>query len=194
MSSENHTYASPLISPYYTQSQKRSIEYADGRVARDTQLFVTAEAAVPIALDEPPYPQETKEVAVQDVITKHMQSPNYTGLETRPSRADYELVASIIFGNASKYPRWWSFQATSTVQKPAEVQAQQRFSRPELPSPSSSDPPYITTWLELAHSVKREYNSDTDPSPFASGYAAIRGEMLLNTDSSTQVRLAYCQL
>lgn len=119
MSLKNHAYASPPISPYDTQSQKENMEYADDRGTRDPQLFVAGEAAAPIALDEPLFPQETKEPASQDLIAQHMQSSDYARLQNKPSRADYELVVSFrstVYEQAFKDLRRWRAQERSFEQ------------------------------------------------------------------------------
>jgi hypothetical protein len=104
-------YASPPISPYDTQSQKENMESSDEQCARDPQLFVAADTAVPIA-HMPLFPDESPESASQDAITAHMNSQDYAQLESKPSRADYELAItfrSTVFASATKNPRqWWA--------------------------------------------------------------------------------------
>jgi hypothetical protein len=107
-------YASPPISPYDTQSQKENmeiVEIVEEQGTRDPQLFVSGDAAVPIA-NMPLFPQESVESASQDAITQHMNSQNYARLESKPTRADYELAVSFrsnVFALATKNPRqWWA--------------------------------------------------------------------------------------
>jgi hypothetical protein len=104
-------YASPPISPYDTQSQKENMEIVEEQGTRDPQLFVSGDAAVPIA-NMPLFPQESVESASQDAITQHMNSQNYARLESKPTRADYELAVSFrsnVFALATKNPRqWWA--------------------------------------------------------------------------------------
>jgi len=103
-------YASPPISPYDTQSQKENMESADEPCTRDPQLFAFRDAAAPIA-HVPLFPQESAEpadAASQHAITEHMNSQNYARLQSKPSRADYELAVSFrsnVFASATKNPR-----------------------------------------------------------------------------------------
>lgn len=107
-------YASPPISPYDTQSQKENMECVDEQHMRDPQLFASSMRAPFIAPDEPLFPQssqESTEPASQDVIAEHMKSPKYASLESKPSRADYELAVSLqstVYEQYNKNPRaWW---------------------------------------------------------------------------------------
>ncbi|KAF1834653.1 SWIRM domain-containing protein FUN19 [Decorospora gaudefroyi] len=104
-------YASPPISPYDTQSQKENMELAEAQGARDPQLFVSGDAAVPL-VDVPLFPRESVESASQDAITEHMNSQDYARLESKPTREDYELAVSFrsnVFALATKSPRrWWA--------------------------------------------------------------------------------------
>lgn len=106
--SHRDAYASPPISPYDTQSQKETISIADEHGMRDPQLFVSGDAAVPVA-DVPLFPQDAAE---PDVISRHMKSQDYEQLESKPSREDYELAISFrstVFKSAVKDPRaWWN--------------------------------------------------------------------------------------
>ncbi|KAH8712220.1 hypothetical protein GQ44DRAFT_752272 [Phaeosphaeriaceae sp. PMI808] len=142
MSSNHDAYASPPISPYDRQSQKENLEYTDDRGTRDPQLFVSAGPAVSMALDEPLFPQDTMEPASQDIITEHMQSPDYARLESKPSRADYELVVSFrstVFESALKNPRAWREQERKFEQhygRPSGVQKRTTLKK-LAPAPSS---------------------------------------------------------
>jgi hypothetical protein len=104
-------YASPPISPYDTQAQKENMESGDEQCTRDPQLFVSVDAAAPIA-HMPLFPEESPESASQDAITAHMNSSDYAQLESKPSRADYELAITFrsnVFALATKDPRkWWA--------------------------------------------------------------------------------------
>jgi hypothetical protein len=104
-------YASPPISPYDTQAQKENMESGDEQCTRDPQLFVSVDAAAPIA-HMPLFPEELPESASQDAITAHMNSSDYAQLESKPSRADYELAITFrsnVFALATKDPRkWWA--------------------------------------------------------------------------------------
>lgn len=103
-------YASPPISPFDSQSQKENMDIVEEQGTRDPQLFVPSDAALPIA-HVPLFPQDSGESASQDVITEHMNSVDYANLESKPSRAEYELVVafhSTVFENVVKDPRqWW---------------------------------------------------------------------------------------
>ncbi|KAF1844770.1 uncharacterized protein K460DRAFT_405054 [Cucurbitaria berberidis CBS 394.84] len=104
-------YASPPISPFDTQSQKENVDMLEDQGSRDPQLFVSGDAAVPVA-DVPLFPpQESAEPASQDIIAEHMKSSDYAQLECKPSREDYELAISFrstVFDLAVKNPRkWW---------------------------------------------------------------------------------------
>lgn len=82
---------------------------ADVQGSRDPQLFASR-GTVAAGTLEPLFPQESSEPASQDAITQHMQSPDYTRLQTKPSRDDYELAISfrsIVFESALKNPRAW---------------------------------------------------------------------------------------
>lgn len=109
--SNRDAYASPPISPFDTQSQKENMEIADEQGTRDPQLFVSGDAAAPIA-HVPLFPQESPEQASQDLIAEHMKSLDYARLESKPTREDYELAISFrstVFDMAVKNPRqWWA--------------------------------------------------------------------------------------
>ncbi|KAF2028606.1 hypothetical protein EK21DRAFT_69513 [Setomelanomma holmii] len=137
------SYASPPISP--EEAHKENMEFMAEQGARDPQLFASAGAAVPIAPDEPLFPQESQEsteVASQDPITEHMNSPEYAILKSKPNRKDYELVVSFtstVFEKACADPKsWWAQERKydSYYGKPTGVQK-----RPALkklaPAPSS---------------------------------------------------------
>jgi len=125
-------YASPPISPYDTQAQKESMESADEHCTRDPQLFAFRDAAAPIA-NVPLFPQESANAASQDAITLHMNSRDYARLQSKPTRADYELAVSFrstVYAQASKNPRaWWAqerkfdsyYGKPTGVQKPAAL-------------------------------------------------------------------------
>lgn len=103
-----HAYASPPISPYETQSQKENMEVVDEQGAVDPQLFASSSNPAPIAL-EPLFPQEP----ASQTISKHMQSPSYARLQTRPSLEEYELAVtfrSTVYEQALKNPRAWREQ------------------------------------------------------------------------------------
>lgn len=135
-------YASPPISPFDPLSQKENMEDTEEQNACDPQLFSSRGAAVPIALDEPLFPQEAPMPASQDAITEHMNSPDYARLESKPSREDYELAVSFrstVYEKALKNPRAWREQERKFEQyygRPTGVQK-----RPVLkklaPAPSS---------------------------------------------------------
>ena len=138
-------YASPPISPYDTQSQKESMEGVEEQGTRDPQLFATSNAAVPIALDEPLFPQESQgsaEPASQDAISEYMKSNHYARLPSKPSREEYELVVSFrstVFESALKNPRAWRERERQYEQhygRPAGVQKRQPLKK-LAPAPSS---------------------------------------------------------
>ncbi|RYN16426.1 hypothetical protein AA0115_g12371 [Alternaria tenuissima] len=134
-------YASPPISPYDTQAQKENMESADEQCTRDPQLFAPADAAAPIA-DMPLFPEESSESASQEAITAHMNSKNYAQLESKPSRADYELTATFVsnvFALAKKDPKaWWAQERRfdSYYGKPTGVQKRSPLKK-LAPAPSS---------------------------------------------------------
>ncbi|KAI4604976.1 uncharacterized protein J4E88_009511 [Alternaria novae-zelandiae] len=136
-------YASPPISPYDTQAQKENMESSEEQCTRDPQLFVSADAAAPIA-HMPLFPDESPESASQDVITAHMKSHDYAQLQSKPSRADYELVAkvrSIVFREACNNPKAWWAQERAFDKQIDEVRSGRVQKRPALkklaPAPSS---------------------------------------------------------
>jgi hypothetical protein len=134
-------YASPPISPYDTQSQKENMESSEEQGTRDPQLFVSPDAAVPIA-HMPLFPDESPESASHNVIAAHMKTQDYAQLQSKPSRADYELAAtfrSTVFASVCKDPKqWWAQERRfdSYYGRPTGVQK-----RPVLkklaPAPSS---------------------------------------------------------
>ncbi|RYN96971.1 hypothetical protein AA0119_g7901 [Alternaria tenuissima] len=134
-------YASPPISPYDTQAQKENMESADEQCTRDPQLFAPADAAAPIA-DMPLFPEESSESASQEAITAHMNSKDYAQLESKPSRADYELTATFVsnvFALAKKDPKaWWAQERRfdSYYGKPTGVQKRSPLKK-LAPAPSS---------------------------------------------------------
>lgn len=134
-------YASPPISPYDTQAQKENMESADEQCTRDPQLFAPVDAAAPIA-DMPLFPEESSESASQEAITAHMNSKDYAQLESKPSRADYELTATFVsnvFALAKKDPKaWWAQERRfdSYYGKPTGVQKRSPLKK-LAPAPSS---------------------------------------------------------
>ena len=134
-------YASPPISPYDTQAQKENMESADEQCTRDPQLFAPVDAAAPIA-DMPLFPEESSESASQEAITAHMNSKDYAQLESKPSRADYELTATFVsnvFALAKKDPKaWWAQERRfdSYYGKPSGVQKRSPLKK-LAPAPSS---------------------------------------------------------
>jgi hypothetical protein len=144
--SKGDAYASPPISPYDPQSQKENMEDAGDQGSRDPQLFVSGGTAVPIAL-EPLFPQDTTESVPQDAITKHMKSSDYARLQSKPSREDYELVASFrftVYEQAFKNPRAWREQERKYEEyygRPTGVQKRQALKKlAPAPSPRSRQP------------------------------------------------------
>ena len=135
-------YASPPISPYDTQSQKENMESADDNCTRDPQLFAFRDAAAPIA-HVPLFPQESADSASQDAITVHMNSQDYARLQSKPTRADYELAVSFrsnVFALAVKNPRaWWAQERKldNYYGKPTGVQKRSALKK-LAPAPSSS--------------------------------------------------------
>jgi hypothetical protein len=120
-------YASPPISPYEPHAQQDNInmDCMSDRGSRDPQLF-GGDASHSIAPDVPLFPQESTQPhphpqsqppqpqlqpPSQDVISEHMESSRYARLQSKPVRADYELVVSFqstVFAQAMKNPRrWW---------------------------------------------------------------------------------------
>ncbi|CAN9357035.1 unnamed protein product [Alternaria alternata] len=134
-------YASPPISPYDTQAQKENMESADEQCTRDPQLFAPVDAAAPIT-DMPLFPEESSESASQEAITAHMNSKDYAQLESKPSRADYELTATFVsnvFALAKKDPKaWWAQERRfdSYYGKPTGVQKRSPLKK-LAPAPSS---------------------------------------------------------
>jgi hypothetical protein len=134
-------YASPPISPYDTQAQKENMESADEQGARDPELFPPADAAAPIA-QMPLFPDESPESASQDAITTHMNSHDYAQLESKPSRADYELAVSFrsnVLEQAQKDPKaWWAQERRfdNYYGKPTGVQKRSPLKK-LAPAPSS---------------------------------------------------------
>ncbi|KAG9194943.1 hypothetical protein G6011_00063 [Alternaria panax] len=134
-------YASPPISPYDTQAQKDNMESAMEQCTRDPQLFAPVDAAAPIA-DMPLFPEESPESVSQDAITAHMNSKDYAQLESKPSRADYELAATFrsnVFAYAFKDPKvWWAQERRfdSYYGKPTGVQKRTPLKK-LAPAPSS---------------------------------------------------------
>jgi hypothetical protein len=144
--SKRIAYASPPISP--EEAHKENMEFMAELGARDPQLFVPGGAAVPIAPDEPLFPQESQESqeatepANQDAITEHMNSAEYANLKSKPKRRDYELIVSFhstVFEKACADPKGWWKQERGYDQyygRPTGVQK-----RPALkklaPAPSS---------------------------------------------------------
>lgn len=137
----NPAYASPPISPYDPQSQKENMEVVEAHDNRDPQLFVSGGASI-AGTEVPLFPKESSQEPSQDVIAEHMKSQDYAQLESKPSRADYELAISFrstVFDNFSKNPRaWWAQERRfdSHYGRPTGVQK-----RPVLkklaPAPSS---------------------------------------------------------
>lgn len=141
----NEAYASPPISPYEPpSSQKENMDYSEGQGARDPQLFVSGDAAVPIAPDQPLFPSmDATEPASQDVITAHMNSVDYARLETKPTREEYELTVSFhstVFQNAFKNLAQWRRQERNYEKhygkKPTGIQKPQALKK-LAPAPSS---------------------------------------------------------
>jgi hypothetical protein len=123
-------YASPPISPYEPHAQQDNInmDCMSDRGSRDPQLF-GGDASHSIAPDVPLFPQESthphpqsqsqppqpqpqpQSPSQEDVISEHMESSRYARLQSKPVRADYELVVSFqstVFAQAMKNPRrWW---------------------------------------------------------------------------------------
>jgi hypothetical protein len=115
-------YASPPISPYdpHTQSDNINMDCMSDQGSRDPQLFA-ADASHSIAPDVPLFPHDSTHPQPQslpqplppsqDVISEHMESSRYARLQSKPVRADYELVVSFqstVFAQAMKNPRrWW---------------------------------------------------------------------------------------
>ncbi|KAH7089645.1 hypothetical protein FB567DRAFT_307045 [Paraphoma chrysanthemicola] len=132
-------YASPPISP--AEAQKENMEFVADQGARDPQLFVSGSAAVPIAPDEPLFPQESQE-ATQDAITQHMNSAEYAHLKSKPERKDYELAVSFystVFEKAFANPKAWRAQERAYEQyygKPTGVQKRTALKK-LAPAPSS---------------------------------------------------------
>lgn len=139
--SKGDAYASPPISPYDTQSQKENMDDVDVQGTRDPQLFASRGTAATGSL-EPLFPQEPSEPASQDAITRHMQSPDYARLQSKPSRDDYELAIefrSIAFEAALKNPRAWRAREREYEEyygRPAGVQKRQALKK-LAPAPSS---------------------------------------------------------
>ena len=119
-------YASPPISPYDQDSQSDNLninlnitmDCMSDRGPRDPQLFsgdASHSSIASIAPDVPLFPQESTQPLPlplpQDVISEHMESSRYARLQSKPVRADYELVVSFqstVFAQAIKNPRrWW---------------------------------------------------------------------------------------
>ncbi|KAF2826095.1 hypothetical protein CC86DRAFT_24923 [Ophiobolus disseminans] len=139
-------YASPPISPYDTQSQKENIDCVEEQGARDPQLFASGSTSVPIALDEPLFPQESSQEPTgptsEDVVSQYMKSAHYARLKSKPSREEYELVVSFrsrVFELASKNPRAWRERERQFEQhygRPTGVQKRQPLKK-LAPAPSS---------------------------------------------------------
>ncbi|KAL5121469.1 hypothetical protein ACEQ8H_000541 [Pleosporales sp. CAS-2024a] len=130
-------YASPPISPCDAQSQKENIDDQDDQGARDYQLFATSTNPAPATL-EPLFPQEP----ASHVISRHMQSPEYRRLESKPSRQDYELVVSLratLMDSIQKDPVAWRKRERSYEAHyghPTGVQKRPAFKK-LAPAPSS---------------------------------------------------------
>lgn len=137
-------YASPPISPYDTQSQKENMDNAEEQCTRDPQLFVSGDTAVSMA-GIPLFPQESASSASSDssdAITQHMKSQDYARLESKPSRADYELIVSFrsnVFATATKNPRsWWAQERRFDDHYGRPTGVQKRTALKKLaPAPSS---------------------------------------------------------
>lgn len=110
---------------------------------RDPQLFVRNDATSSIAPDEPLFPQEqVVDPVAQDLITKHMKSSDFAGLQSKPAREDYELAVSFVstvFQSYNKNPRAWYAQEREFDQRYGRPSSIQK--RPALkklaPAPSS---------------------------------------------------------
>jgi hypothetical protein len=89
-------YVSPPISPYVKASQDELHTTQESGVC-DPQLFVPSESTSTIPANEPLFPREAAapaEPAVHDIISQHMASKAFAELNSKPTRADYELIAS----------------------------------------------------------------------------------------------------
>ncbi|KAF2016452.1 SWIRM domain-containing protein FUN19 [Aaosphaeria arxii CBS 175.79] len=124
-SANRDAYASPPISPYDRQSQKENMDTCPSdNGMRDPQLFVPSDAASSIAPDEPLFPQDPMDPLAQSLIKKHMESPDFATLPSKPAREDYELAVSFVstvYQSYNKNPRAWFLQ---------EREFDQRYGRP----------------------------------------------------------------
>lgn len=142
LSANREAYASPPISPYETQSHKENIDCLEDGEVRDPQLFVPSDASTSISPDEPLFPPDPVDPAVEGLINEHMNSPQFASLVSKPAKEDYLLAVTLMSSVGKAYnsnPRAWYLQEREFDQrygKPNRVQK-----RPVLkklaPAPSS---------------------------------------------------------